>query len=127
ARTLATQAVNRAGDSRALSSFSDRPVLALAGIARPQRFFDMLRAQGVPIERSLALPDHAGAQALARALHGWRGHVLCTQKDIVKLGAGNGQTSVWAVPLQLSIDEGFFGALDALLAPYDRGHGHQTA
>lgn len=126
-RALAPLAIDRAGGRRALASFTDRPVLAIAAVARPQRFFDMLQAQGVPIARTIALPDHAGPDALVHALQGWTGHVLCTQKDIVKLGAAPAGASVWAVPLELSIDGGFFIALDTLLAPYDRGHGHQTA
>ena len=47
-------------------------LLAVAGIARPQRFFDMLAGQGLEVD-TLALPDHAdfASAALATRTHRW--------------------------------------------------------
>ena len=69
----------------------DAPVLALAGIASPQRFFDDIRAAGWQIARTLVFRDHhpyssrdvariasAAREAGARA-------ILTTEKDYVRL------------------------------------------
>ncbi len=71
------------------------PVQALAGIAKPQAFFDMLKAQGIQLNATTALPDHADFQHLP--ITPASGDVLCTEKDAVKLW----QTlpHAWAVPL----------------------------
>ena len=37
---------------------ADKRVAAVAGIGRPQRFFDALRKQGYEIVREFAFPDH---------------------------------------------------------------------
>ncbi len=82
-------------------------VVAAAGIGHPQRFFDMLTAQGVRLAQTIALPDHydfshnpfAGIVA---------DFILVTDKDAVKcariasLAADN---RVWSVPVEASIGE----------------------
>ncbi len=69
---------------------SGGPALALAAIAVPERFFDMLRQMGHRLERSAALPDHAqGLIPAIDALVGIRSPepwpILITEKDQVKL------------------------------------------
>ena len=62
----------------------ERPLPALAAIARPERFFNDLRALGLAIE-PLPLPDHASIDpALLARLAGRT--VVMTAKDAVKLG-----------------------------------------
>ncbi|MGE5361380.1 MAG: tetraacyldisaccharide 4'-kinase, partial [Bacteroidales bacterium] len=64
---------------------------AVAGIARPERFFDALAAAGVPLAGQAAFPDHhwysradlARIVASARAAKAER--VLTTEKDFVRL------------------------------------------
>ncbi|MBX3610228.1 MAG: tetraacyldisaccharide 4'-kinase [Hydrogenophaga sp.] len=114
-RELATVAVDALGASRPLAELQDQPVLAVAAIARPERFFEMLTVLGVPIARSVALPDHASASVIEAAIDAWHGHVLCTEKDLVKLGGASQGASVWAVPLKVDIDAGFFDAIDRAL------------
>lgn len=117
-RRLAPQACNHSGHCRALGDFRTRPVGALAGIAQPQRFFDMLASEGVPLATTQALPDHADASTLLAALRpgiDW----LCTEKDAVKLFplvAGQPDIHVWSVALQQTPEPGFFNALDQALA-----------
>jgi len=110
-RTLAAEAVNGHGERRAMAHWQGQRVDAVAGLARPEAFFDMLRAQGVQLAHTEALPDHADFAH-------WRlpttGHaLLCTEKDAVKLWRQHPQA--WAVPLVLAPEAGFLGAIDAWL------------
>ena len=114
-RQLGGEAVNAAGERRDLRGFSSGPVSAVAGVARPEVFFEMLRAHGLAVDQTRALPDHADAASLLAALASLPGPVLCTDKDLVKLPADTVTRDAWAVPLQLAVDPGFFDALDRLL------------
>ncbi|NIC40514.1 tetraacyldisaccharide 4'-kinase [Aquabacterium sp. A08] len=104
---------------------------ALAGIAQPEQFFGMLRAAGLVLERTVALPDHASADTLLAALDGTPANTvwLCTEKDAVKLFPHLRQRPgprVWAVPLQQTLPADFLAAIDAALAGLSSRHGHQT-
>lgn len=104
---------------------------ALAGIAQPEQFFGMLRAAGLTLDHTQAMPDHAGADALLDALDDTpAGTVwLCTEKDAVKLFPRLRQRpgpQVWAVPLQQTLPPDFLAAVDAALAGLSSRHGHQT-
>lgn len=93
-----------------------RPLLAAAGLARPQAFFDMLQAQGLDIT-PLPLPDHARFNALP-----WPADtpdVVLTEKDAVKLRPAQlGRTRVWVAGLDFAPEPAFDAALAALLAPW---------
>lgn len=127
-RQLAVHAVGQDGRQVLLSQLQ-APLLALAGIARPEVFFASLRAQGLPLAETLPLPDHHDFSKLDTArLQGYL--VLCTEKDAVKLW------KVWpqalAVPLVQTLEPAFLLALDArldtvLAAKLSSTHGHQTA
>ena len=109
-----------------------RPLMALAAIAKPEDFFTMLRAQGLTLARTLALPDHDD-------FNGWvgsnsEGHtLLCTEKDAVKLWRQ--QPDALAVPLVLTLPRDFLTQLDAKLARHldptnptlSFPHGHTTS
>lgn len=106
------------------------PVLAAAGLARPERFFDMLRAAGLSVV-PLALPDHHDFNPLP-----WPAQtddVVVTEKDAVKLDpARMGQTRVWVAALDFSTSASFNAALLALLPrplahPTENAHGSPTA
>ena len=97
-----------------LHALRGRPALvACAGLARPQRFFDMLSAQGLAFS-PLPLPDHADFTTLP-----WPADspgVLLTEKDAVKLPPERvGGTPVWVVTLDFAPGAGFEAALDAQL------------
>jgi tetraacyldisaccharide 4'-kinase len=115
-RRLAKTAVGQDGQQLPLSQLAGIPFTAVAGLAQPQRFFDMLRAQGCQAMTEIALPDHAPAQAYAPALRQSL-PVVCTEKDLPKLAEQwrKGDPPVWAVPLELDVDSAFFDALDARL------------
>lgn len=105
------------------------PLLALAGIAMPEPFFASLRALGLVLEKTLALPDHFDFARLDTAqLQGYL--VLCTEKDAVKLWKYWPQAL--SVGLQQTLEPLFLQALDSqldgiLAAKLSSGHGHQTA
>jgi tetraacyldisaccharide 4'-kinase len=108
------EAVQRAdGQPKPLADLRGQPLTALAGIARPQAFFDMLHAAGLTLAQTLALPDHADLEHTARALDAGA-TVICTEKDAVKLWRW--RPDAWAAPLILDVPAGFRDALDALLA-----------
>lgn len=93
-------------DDRALAGLAGRPVAALAGIARPEAFFDMLRDRGLALSSTLPLPDHADFGAHWPALRQQLRQAplwLCTEKDAVKLLPllGDGDPHVRAVPMEL--------------------------
>jgi tetraacyldisaccharide 4'-kinase len=127
-RKLAEHAVRVDGSLVSLESLSGKPLVALAGIAKPEAFFAMLRARGLTLEEARALPDHYDFDSYPEPLDKGR-TLICTEKDAVKLFAK--QADVLAVPLEFSPDPAFFSALDALLSPLlsqlPSSHGHQTA
>jgi len=133
-RQLARQAINARGQTCDLVSLSGQPVDAVAGLARPQAFFDMLRAQGLQLADAHALPDHHDFANWQPTRTGRP--LLCTEKDAVKLWAH--QPDAWAVPLQMVPEPAFWQALDARLrqlglpipaqpGPVSSAHGQQTA
>lgn len=88
-------------------------LLAVAGVARPQRFFDMLAGLGLNVG-TLALPDHADFATLPWPTDA--AGIVLTEKDAVKLPPGRvGTPPVWVVALDFSPGAGFEAALDAQL------------
>ncbi|UOP01737.1 tetraacyldisaccharide 4'-kinase [Kingella potus] len=73
---------------------------ALAGIARPERFFQSLRAIGIKPCHTVALPDHA---ALTAADLPEADAVFLTEKDAVKLTAAPVPENVWVLPVRAII------------------------
>lgn len=92
-----------------LDALRGRALLAVAGMAAPQRFFTMLREHGLQID-TLPLPDHHGFQVLP-----WppdTAEVLVTEKDAVKLPRGGVEgTRVWVVALDFRLPEAFTAAV----------------
>ena len=109
-RTLAGHAVRADGTRVELSTLRGAPLRAVAGIARPEAFFTMLRERGLSLGSCTALPDHADFSAgdFADAAP-----LVCTEKDAVKLWQL--RPDAWAVPLRLDIEPAFWAALDRLL------------
>ena len=108
-----------------LNALRGRPVLAAAGLARPQRFFDMLRDAGVQLT-PLPLPDHHDFATLPWPAD--TADVVLTEKDAVKLDpACMGATRVWVAALDFVPEPAFETALLALLPPPGTAHGNSTA
>ena len=73
----------------------------------------MLRAAGLTLTDTLALPDHYDFDSCLRLLDG-RQNLICTEKDAVKLWRH--RPDALAVPLRLQVPAAFFAALDERLA-----------
>lgn len=111
-RSLAAYALDAQGQRHALAALP-QPVAAVAGIARPEDFFQMLQAQGQQLAWQQALPDHY-AFTSALPLPERRLPLLCTEKDAAKLWPHHPQAL--AVPLEVTLAPGYFTWLDARLA-----------
>lgn len=112
-RRLASEAVRADGTRRALADLAREPLAAVAGIAQPEAFFDMLRDAGLAPARTCALADHHDFEAHPVDLPAGM-TCVCTEKDAVKLWRQ--RPDAWAVPLQVEIDPAFWVAFDRLLA-----------
>ena len=130
-RQLAQFAMQQDGTRIPLAELSrtrGKPLAAVAGIARPQVFFDMLKTLGLPIADALALPDHYDFDSLPRKFHGHY-QLICTEKDAAKLW----QTvpSALAIPLEQTAEPAFYAAIESQLQgirgwPVSFSHGHTT-
>lgn len=97
-------------------AWQGRNVIAAAGVARPERFFDMLRTQGLMVA-PMPLPDHFAFDTLPWPAHGIE--VIVTEKDAAKLDAAQaGNARVWVAALDFVPDDAFGPALLELI-----GHG----
>jgi tetraacyldisaccharide 4'-kinase len=110
-RQLDPMAQDAQGRSLALTSLIGQPVDAVAGLARPEAFFAMLRANGLQLQQTTALPDHFDyAHGVPAATDR---PLLCTEKDAAKLWQH--QPRALAVPLVLTPEAAFWQALDQRL------------
>ena len=131
-RMLADFSVGMDGDVQALQALSapgSPPLLAVAGIAQPEVFFNMLRAQGLHLQETLALPDHYDFNSWPRNKYAAY-TVICTEKDGFKLWKH--VPLARAVPLLQTAPPDFYTALDQRLrglgpTPLSSKHGHQTS
>lgn len=95
----------RTGERRALASFAGEAVEAVAGIGHPQRFFDLLAAQGMTV-RAHAFADHHAFIDTDLVFTG-DAAILMTEKDAVKcrtLGLPVGR-AVWCVPVTATLSQ----------------------
>ncbi len=117
-RRLGQHAVGQEGLRVPLDELRGQQLTAVAGIARPAVFFDMLRACGLRPCQEVALADHAPQSAYEAVLQDAPGTIVCTEKDAVKLfpmlaRAPSGQRKqAWAIPLEMVPEAAFFKALD---------------
>ena len=110
----------------ALMALRGRPLVAAAGVARPQRFFGMLREAGLSFA-PMPLPDHHAYNALP-----WppaTADVVLTEKDAIKIDPQRlGGTRVWVATLDFAPPAAFDAALLALLPspaePVESSPGH---
>jgi tetraacyldisaccharide 4'-kinase len=110
--------LGHAARPEAFAQFRGKTVLAAAGLARPQRFFEMLRAQGLSINE-LALPDHHDFATLPWPAN--TADVIVTEKDAVKLQPdAMGGTRVWVATLDFELSPAFASELMQWLPVTDR-------
>ena len=132
-RALATVAQDRHGATTPLLDLNAPgrlPVQAVAGIARPEVFFNMLRQAGLVLAHTQALPDHFDFRQANIASWG-AVQLLCTEKDAPKLWQV--APSALSVALEQTIEPAFFEAVDQHIAAHraaqaasrlSSGHGH---
>ena len=136
ARALARHAQRSDGSQvelAALAHSGARPLLAVAAIAKPEDFFSMLRAAGLPLSRTTSLPDHFDYSAWSNQA-GKDYTVLCTEKDAAKLWLQ--EPDALAIPLLCTPEPAFIAQFDKLLSDALRSrsrstlssrHGHTTS
>ena len=113
ARRLAPFARDAQGRQVPLDTLRGQALHAVAGIARPEVFFDMLRAQGLRLVQAEAFPDHSDFDSLKRpSLLASR--LICTEKDAVKLW--DRHPDALAVPLEIQLPPAFFAWIDERLS-----------
>lgn len=78
------------------TDFVGKTVIAVAGIARPQRFFTALRAMGIALSQTVALPDHS---TITSADLPPADIIIITEKDAVKLSHSDNRAALWVLPL----------------------------
>jgi tetraacyldisaccharide 4'-kinase len=102
--------VNASRAEQALESLADRRVAAFCGIGNPAGFWHTLAQCGYELAGVREFPDHHryGPQDVdslttwARSLN--VAAVVCTQKDLVKLGVDRlGEIPLWAVAIRLEV------------------------
>ncbi len=127
---LSAWRTGEAASMATLESLRGRALVAAAGIARPNRFFEMLREHGLQID-ALPLPDHFDFATIPWPAD--TADVVLTEKDAVKLDPARlGATSVWVAALDFTLTAAFKTSLLPLLtAPpppvHGSDHGNQTA
>ena len=101
------------GPTTPLQALRGRRLVAMAGIAVPERFFSALRAAGLDID-PLPMPDHHRYDD--RPWPAGTREVVTTEKDAVKLARwATGEVPVWVVGLDFDLPAAFVATLLARL------------
>ncbi|MCG7392261.1 tetraacyldisaccharide 4'-kinase [Microvirga sp. ACRRW] len=88
-------------------------VLAFAGIGRPEKFFDTLRACGAIVEETRTFPDHhpynrSDLDSLRKVAEARGLQAVTTEKDFVRIASMNG-SEIWrnlmVLPVRLELDD----------------------
>ncbi|MGH7893559.1 MAG: tetraacyldisaccharide 4'-kinase, partial [Candidatus Binatia bacterium] len=100
-----------------------RRVVAVAGVARPERFWALLDRLGIDVAARIRLPDHARYDretlAILRAAVGSQGRaVVTTEKDLVKLAGLEGTDALRLHAVRIGVEiEQAEGLLACLVPP----------
>jgi tetraacyldisaccharide 4'-kinase len=102
-------AVGETWREESLAALAGARVVALAGVARPERFVATLESCGARVVERLLFPDHhaydaADVAAIARVAGA--GRLVTTEKDLVKLAGRPGLEALRALRITLDVDDG---------------------
>jgi tetraacyldisaccharide 4'-kinase len=92
--------LDRSQAPRSAKEFQNKNTVAIAGIGKPQRYFDQLTALGLQFE-ARAYPDHHAFSAADFAQLAGK-TILMTEKDAVKCAAFSG-LDAWYLPVTASV------------------------
>lgn len=100
-------------DPKSAERLNGRKVLAFAGIGRPEKFFDTLRACGAIVEEPRAFPDHhpynrSDLDSLRREAEERGLLAVTTEKDFVRITGLNGSgawESLMVLPVRLQLED----------------------
>lgn len=107
-RSLKQVAYDADGNAHNLTEWAEQPVAAVAGIARPTAFFDMLTEQGLKLAHTVAAQDHADFAAGSTyhdSLSELKLPLFCTEKDAEKLRAAG--IVCFSVGLDIRLGSGY--------------------
>lgn len=113
-RFLAPWGLRSDGTTIALNELqrNSQRLIAIAGIAQPSAFFEMLTDAGIQTAQNIAYPDHYDFTDWASPTK--TGYTLiCTEKDAVKIWPID--PSVIAIPLVQTLDQAFFDDIRSAL------------
>jgi tetraacyldisaccharide 4'-kinase len=104
-----------------LDGLRGQPLVAFAGIGVPDKFFAMLRAEGLDVREAIAFPDHyaftAGdAARLTASAERARARLVTTEKDAMRLSGLGASLGVVVVPIHMVLPTLDTVRLDALLS-----------
>jgi len=108
ARTVPV-AVVRDGVAEDVRMLRGRQVLAVAGIARPERFFALLATLGAEVRHALAFADHhvyTAADGMQIAAGAGDATVVTTEKDAVKLTQLPGLPPLAVLRIEVRVEDG---------------------
>ena len=91
-----------------LAGLAGRDVVAVAGVARPERFVATLERAGMTVRRLLRFPDHhrytsSDVAAIGAAAAG--DPLVTTEKDLVKLAGFTALDTLRALRVALEVEE----------------------
>ncbi len=123
-RRLADYALDASGAQHPWGELHQRQLHAVAGIAKPESFFQMLRDEGLDVASTSAYPDHSdfakpdlGERIKSLLTVEPSALWLCTEKDAVKLWELHPlfASYIWALPLTIELDATFLSVFDATI------------
>jgi tetraacyldisaccharide 4'-kinase len=120
ARSLASYALDMSEQQYGLSTLADQTLHALAGIAKPDTFFQMLRDQGLTLVSTNSYSDHedfSKSNVTNKLASDPSAIWLCTEKDAVKLWDCYPEHAhrILAVPLVVDLDVTFLSVFDVTI------------
>lgn len=109
------------------TSFKDKKLLAFCGIARPDRFFSLLKDEGLALEGQLSFPDHFSypPYSLKKIIKKYNSLqcdlLITTEKDAIKLSGRKEleKIPIYYLKIDLKIEDCFYRHIFFFLKKYN--------